>query len=221
MCLLCELPYIFRLRARGRHHEGEERDMMDQKFVIEFLLECVFPGIRKQIQDKNRDKMIQSVVDKAHRDTMIGARFKSNKSTKSYCDQTEYYKNRVVDLVKHDSEEISGRKIIRRIIETNDYEADIGVVQKLVNMTIKYLYVIEMCGYAGKDCFSYTIDISDCDCPLDRNILGCLLRDNGRSHTAWTKLRDCDGEYYSIQDEIEIITHGLNLKYDFINWGLY
>ena len=74
--------------------------------------------------------------------------------------------------------ELSSEYLINELL--NKYEdSGIGVIQKLVNMTLKYMLILQL--FDRLD--GYIIAESSCDCPLDSRISDSL----GMSDLKWTK----------------------------------
>lgn len=165
------------------------------------------------------------MVSRAHKDVMIGARYKTTESSTCYCDYNRYYQDLVSSLILAEQSQVSGRGIIEKICNKRKkaFAVNIGLIQKLVNMTVKYLYVINASGLGD---IEIEIVKSDCDCPLDSKIIGQLSADTGNKYKGWIKLDNLD-EYRSIQDDIQSVilknakyAGESRLEYDFVNWGL-
>ena len=115
-----------------------------------------------------------------------------------------------------DSDKMSSEYLIIRLM--NEYEdCGIGVIQKLVNMTLKYMFILQV--FDKLD--GYTIEESSCDCPLDSRIMDSL----GKSDLKWTKdfnasnRKESKKNYDNIQGEIAKRQKGQSkLAYDFANW---
>ncbi len=193
-----------------------------QRLIQEFFWESIIPGLRVYINEQNKEEVIKLVVGRAHKDVMIGARYKTTKSSENYCEKHTKYQNKVEEYVR-ESTIISGRKLIEKLQEETE-EINIGLIQKLVNMSVKYLYAIQNCGVDfGLD---FNIEEESCDCPLDSKILKRLEKDTKKKYTSWTKLEGIEN-YKKIQNDIQdVITRNTNylgksrLEYDFVNWGL-
>lgn len=188
------------------------------QLINEFLLENIMPGFRKTFRNHNILQTIGLIVGRVHKDVMIGARYKTLDSSVRYCEHNQYYQDLVVKLIVDNLQNLSGRKIIEQICDdrTNIHHINIGLIQKLINMAIKYLYVIQVCEINVG--FQISFIESYCDCPLDSKILDRLSSDTGKKYTAWTKLVDVD-EYKEIQDDIKNVKE-FALEYDFEHWGL-
>ena len=191
-----------------------------QKLIQEFFMESIIPEIRGYINEQNKEETIKLVVGRANKDVMIGARYKNTKSSKNYCDNHSEYQKIVIKLIK-DSKSISSRVLIKNMCNLTK-ELNIGLIQKLVNMSVKYLYAIQNCGVDFE--LNFNIDEESCDCPLDSKILKHLEKDTNKKYTSWTKLEDID-DYIQIQDDIhDVISSDIKylgksrLEYDFVNW---
>lgn len=101
-------------------------------------------------------------------------------------------------------------------------KVEFGAIQKLVNMTLKYLLLLNQ----FDDEFEkqgFIVDINNCDCPLDSIILSALEKDEvaKASGVKWTTITP--NEYNDIQAEISKLlinkynTSG-NIRYDFIKY---
>ena len=69
-------------------------------------------------------------------------------------------------------------------------EVLLGARQKLVNMTLKYLFLLQLFEKIPQN----TVQEADCDCPLDSRILSAL----NRADVKWTALED-----QSLYDELQ------------------
>lgn len=177
---------------------------MDNKLVYEFCLESLLPGILNAWEDK--EKMVNIVLRRANRDTMAGARFKYD----GYADNKDFYIGELKKTIL-DGEKLSSRELIKKLDRAKK-GANIGSIQKLVNMTLKYLYVLQVYGY------DFGIDPALFDCPLDSIIMDDLDKKT-KPHTKWTQIKTLE-DYKSIQKDIASLpeTKGSNLFYDFRCW---
>lgn len=105
-------------------------------------------------------------------------------------------------------------------LQKNDGAIEFAAIQKLVNMTLKYLIILNECeGTASV----FDICEEKCDCPIDSIILERLNKINGNKHECWTKIEE--PEYIKVQDEIRAYlreeypqdTRG-NIWFDFLMW---
>lgn len=177
-------------------------NVMDNKIVYKFCLESLLPGILNAREDK--EKMVDIVLRRANRDTMAGARFWD----KEYSNNQDFYIKKLKEIIKG-GQQLSSIEIIKKLDQAKK-GAIVGSIQKLVNMTLKYLYVIQV--YE----FDFGIDPSGCDCPLDSIILDDLDKKTKKHHTKWTQIKTLE-DYKSIQKDIAGFPEsaGSNLFYDF------
>lgn len=94
-----------------------------------------------------------------------------------------------------------GMQFIEKI-ENEFPNVEVGAVQKLVNMTLKYILIFNELGN-----MNYPIDEKECHCPLDSIILGKLEI----HHTPWTRMDKI--EYLEVQKEIK-----KGIVFDFEEW---
>ncbi|MBO5077249.1 MAG: hypothetical protein J5584_06615 [Clostridia bacterium] len=180
------------------------------KESIDFCLESTIPGIHKAILSNNRYDVIKTVTSRANRDVLTGSRFWDS----NYSGNVDYYKNTLNCLIDNHFSSLSSKILIDEMIKLNIHCAKIGSIQKLVNMSIKYLYVISLIKDGD---FTIHINLSECDCPLDSIIIKRLSALNGKRYTSWTKIDTLD-EYLSIQGDISQYVKTSNLEFDFYNW---
>ena len=176
--------------------------MNSKEIVYKFCLESLLPGILNAWGDK--EKLLDIVLRGANRDTMTGARFKKDK----YADNKDFYIKELKKTIL-EGKKLSSIEIIKAL-DSKKKGANIGSIQKLVNMTLKYLYVLQVYGV------DFGIDPSGCDCPLDSIILNELDKKTKKHHTKWTKIESLE-DYESIQMDIaeQPESAGSNLFYDF------
>lgn len=164
------------------------------------------------------DEVLDGCISLAYNDMNVGCRFYKLELVKE--DEIKRVKNILrskskivfnINLIDTYEKELS--VYTRRIPKVTSF----GLAQKLINMTFKYFYVYE------EYLKGYDIDFSNCDCPLDSNILEKI----GRSELKWTQMNKTD--YSKCQDYIrEMIKEDpkvnkemsklKNLAYDFIYW---
>lgn len=183
---------------------------MNEKSVYEFCLEETLPGIHKALRNNSFEEVIEVIIKKANKDVTTGARFWDKK----YIDKSSIYRQVLKKLIEEYKNDLSSQTLIEKIRRKVVRGASVGSVQKLVNMTLKYLCVLKIYGYLK----TFGVHIGKCDCPLDSQVLNHLSEDTENKYTPWTKLNSMD-EYNGIQNDISKITSGSNLEYDFDNWG--
>lgn len=95
----------------------------------------------------------------------------------------------------------------------------LGCIQKLVNMSLKYLLILQFNGEIDR-----CVDPVDCDCPIDSVILSKLNKERGEiggvktSLIRWTRLDDRN-LYDAIERAIEEVQGSSErIMYDFVNW---
>jgi hypothetical protein len=190
---------------------------MEKKLVNEFCLESIIPGIKEALVKESLLEVLDVVLKRANRDVMTGAR--SPYFSDTYRNNQEDYIKCTRELIEKQLANLSSKNLIKAIIEKSKEEPEIiAEIQKLVNMALKYLYVIQEYGYNEK--LGYTIVLSKCDCPLDSTILDELHRRTKKTYPTWTQLKSLK-DYDEIQTDIETISKKENktkLEFDFENW---
>lgn len=191
--------------------------MNDNKVLIyEFWFESIVPKTRKALKNSDANALIDAVVNRADRDTMKGGRF-----NKAYADNHKSYRKELSKLIIDNKNNLSSSLIydMKSIVIKG---VTLGLVQKIVNMSLKYLYAIDAFGFSSG--LEINVDIKNCDCPLDSRILERLSYDyGGKKYTPWTQITDVE-EYKDIQKDIEDTVKKLGAEskmyYDFKYWGL-
>ena len=173
---------------------------MDKKLITDFLIKSTIPAQKKYPKFVNEDnKRLWDAVYRAHRDVLTGRAW-----LPKYCNgfgsaqNNEILKFFFELLCKHECN--SSIEYIENI--ELKYDVEFGAIQKLVNMTLKYIII-----YNELSEYNFPIEEDKCDCPIDSIILSKL--DN--KHTPWTRMEK--GEYLEVQEEIKD-----GLVFDFINW---
>ena len=190
---------------------------MEKENAFKFLVFSAIPCRRnksgKIIEPQDR---LKDAIHRAHRDVLSG-RF--------YFEQYLSYKEKGKDGLNEI--EIKLDSIIRdlkkkgialnsnSLIETLQKEYDtveFGAIQKLVNMTLKYVVILNSFEKA-----EIPVDEHGCDCPLDSVILTELEKRLGKKHTKWTRMNH--DEYKEVQKEIkQIMENEPILYFDFKYW---
>lgn len=182
---------------------------------IRFLLGVAIP---KKDDKQYPNTKLFSAIWRAHRDALTG-RF-----------QFENYRNSenntaiIKELYNHiDSNrtQINSKDLIN-LLTDNHNKIEFGAIQKLVNMTLKYIIILNQLDNDFKK-QGFSVDIENCDCPLDSIILDSLKIDEVPkvSGIKWTTINQ--KEYNDIQSEISKLlknkynTNG-NIRYDFIKY---
>lgn len=189
---------------------------MEKNLIIRFL---TTEAIKTPDRPKHKDRLWDA-IRKAHRDVMTGARTgnisKYAEKNKDGKDETlEYLYQEILNA----KEPLSSSFLIQKL-QKNDGTLEFSAIQKLVNMTLKYLIILNECeGTASV----FDICEEKCDCPIDSIILERLNKINGNKHECWTKIEE--PKYIKVQDEIRAYlreeypqdTRG-NIWFDFLMW---
>lgn len=189
---------------------------MEKNLIIRFL---TTEAIKTPDMPRHKDRLWDA-IRKAHRDVMTGTRTgnisKYAEKNKDGKDETlEYLYQEILNA----KEPLSSSLLIQKL-QKNDGTLEFAAIQKLVNMTLKYLIILNECeGMASV----FDICEEKCDCPIDSIILERLNKINGNKHECWTKIEE--PEYIKVQDEIRAYlreeypqdTRG-NIWFDFLMW---
>ncbi len=169
---------------------------MYEKEIIGFLARYTIPKARRNYKDGD-------AVWQAHRDTLAG-RFQ----LKHYAAiSAEKAINPVtMDLYDHltahkSTDELTSSALIE-FLKNTEYgkEVEYAALLKLVNMTLKYLYILQFIK-ADDEVLNKLphINLANCDCPLDSNIIKTLSKKS--KAISWTRIKD-EAQYNAIQEEI-------------------
>lgn len=185
---------------------------MEKKSAFRFLVKTAIPPIdRKKCPEGVKNDRLWDAIWRAHRDVLTG-RF----HLKAYCAEKNaalmtLYKK--IQEIHHANQKLTSRLLIEALHEKHK-EIEFGAIQKLVNMTLKYILILN----AFEQDFAIAVDEAQCDCPLDSIIFDKL---SGNFPT-WTNI-DPDN-YKRAQDEIrkqlQESGHGTcgNIVFDFEKW---
>ena len=133
----------------------------------------------------------------------------------------EYKPNKVAQalyFIIKDANELKPRELIDKLRENEDFKnVSYGSLQKLVNMTLKYLFILQELKYLeNKEYVIPHINEKDCDCPLDSIILGSI----NEHSVKWTSIEP--EKYQEIEKRIERSECAqTRLEYDFKKWPNY
>lgn len=189
---------------------------MDKNLIVRFL---VNEAIKVQDNGKTNDRL-WDVIRKAHRDVMTGAR---TGNISYYVDINKDGKNTTLEylyrIITDSTEPLCSASLIEQL-QKNDKNIEFSAIQKLVNMTLKYLIIINDC---EDNLVKFDICEEKCDCPIDSIILEKLKKVTSCNHICWTKMHY--DEYEKVQREItEYLqkkypneTYG-NIWFDFLMW---
>ena len=195
----------------------EEKDKMDKELTIRFLTK---EAIKPQDGSAHKDRLWDA-IRKANRDVMTGAR---TENIPQYVDSNKNGNNKTLEnlykKIKDEKGSLYSDLLIKNLQKDKDVNVEFAAIQKLVNMTLKYLIVLNEC-----ECITPAFNICEekCDCPVDSIILEKLGRINGNPHKCWTNMHESD--YIDVQIEIQTYlkkeypqdTHG-NIWFDFLMW---
>lgn len=185
----------------------------EQELMIGFLVKAAIP--KKYKNSNNESDRLKDAIWRAHRDVLTG-----RKNVTSYSNQVaEFDKgilNDLYDMCSNTECSLQSENLIEELSNTyKDNSVTYGAIQKLVNMTLKYLIILkELEGATVPD-----VERTACDCPLDSQILGSI---NKHRNVHWTKINDKE-TYNKIQqcilDQLNQDTPFGKLTYDFYHWG--
>ena len=184
---------------------------MDKSVMYKFLAKTAVP------HKKDNDR-VYDCIWRAHCDVLVGQKYlpaymdlqhKKDKNTKS--EEGNKIVDYLYEYLKECKEPLTSKLLIDYIRKEYRNDDLFGAIQKLVNMTLKYMIILNE--FEGT---SFNVDITQCDCPLDSYILGC--KKINRPDLKWTRITP--DEYEEIQNVIrgkEDATGG-NILFDFKNW---
>ena len=186
---------------------------MEKEVMYKFLVKAAIP-VNEWGKETETDR-IRDAIWRAHRDTLTG-RFQLEKYRKlTYGEKkhrvTDKLYEKIIDCIKS-GDALSSMPLIN-FLHTEFPEVEFGARQKLVNMSLKYLIILNAFEFKKP----IAIDEANCHCPIDSIILGKLKK----QHTPWTKIQR--QEYNEVQQEIyddpsfDKKSMG-NVVFDFENW---
>ena len=166
-----------------------------------FLVECTVPK-------KAKDDRLYDCIWRAHRDVMLGRRSKYifNKYVEKYQDVI----NALYNLISNTHSDLCSKMLFD---ELSDFDIEFGAMQKIVNMTLKYIVILNAYGQ-----LNIPVKEEECDCPIDSIILG--NKKVNRSDLKWTS-SDFDKNKYNEVKEIiskDEVGKVSGLRFDFVNW---
>jgi hypothetical protein len=177
----------------------KDKTNIQKKDMVRFLIKSTIP-------EKKKDDIVYNCVWRAHRDVLNG-RFYFKKYLKQ--NENNQIVENLVEIIEF-KKPLCSKPLIEEL--SKGFDVEFGAVQKLVNMTLKYLIIIDYFNYNG---FSFDIDIQNCDCPLDSTILHEIERDDIK----WTSITP--EQYQEVQkvisDKKEVKNQG-NIIFDFKKW---
>ena len=197
---------------------------MEREDMYSFLIRAAIPRVDKHYLPEGLDKSnwIWDAVFRAHRDVLTGRGNVTEYSTKvmsfKYGRMSRKVNTIALSLYKLIEEKIekgvmlSSEQLIPIMIMRNSEQGSIipfGQLKKLVNMTLKYLVILQSFGNIEP-----VVDVNECDCPIDSIIIKKLgLGEKYR----WTSLTE--PEYDKLQKYVDKkVPAESRLIYDFKVW---
>lgn len=199
---------------------------MDKSIFEAFLLRTAIPKAKTKSKIPEcvgeESNLLWDCIWSAHCDVLDGYR---------YLGQTAADKFRELDiklygLIFNHACALNSRALINelygvhvfaeKIVSSNSAKRTAyGAIQKLVNMTLKYILILQ--SYGVQDGSLPRINPQDCDCPLDSRILESL----GCKNAKWTQLEE--RKYCAIESDIgsRVLSEDEEwgrISYDFRNW---
>ena len=188
---------------------------------------------------KRSSNLVWDAIWRAHRDVLTGFRFKDGEfyiARKRAGKPNDVAINGIAlmlfELIVSAKQPLSSRYLIDNLYEQfnepeglrDDNVANLsattfGAIQKLVNMTLKYLLILKAFGrLSGGWLDDVQIDETACDCPVDSVILERLAESHrGLKGIKWTRITEM--QYEDVQKAIdgEMDSHS-RIMYDFKYW---
>lgn len=195
---------------------------MEREEMYPFLIRVAIPRVDKHYLPKGLEdsNWIWDAVFRAHRDVLTGRgnvteystkveSFKAGRMNRKVNIVASYLYDLIIDKIKN-GEMLSSKKLISEMKDSEQSSpVPFGQLQKLVNMTLKYMVILQSFGKIDP-----VVDADACDCPIDSIIINKL---GLGAEYRWTSLTE--SEYKELQERVdkEIQTDS-RLKYDFIVW---
>lgn len=189
---------------------------MDKALVEEFLL-------RETLKSKNKKTdWLWDAIWKAHLDTVTGVRTGNlKKYSEINCNKKDEKKKKedrktlwsLYRIIKDAKTPLNSKALMEAIQPQEPGEIEFGALQKLVNMTLKYILILKMFGKLNME-----LDEANCDCPIDSTILEKL----DKKEINWTEIEE--DVYQKVQDEIKEYLEKEhpeakgNIWFDFLMW---
>ena len=183
-------------------------------------------ALEKQKGTPEKSKMLDIIRDISNKDV-------NGESAKGICrEYVNYVLTSKGNVENQDEFDKSFLSYAKRIKDKFDGKMTFGNIQKLMNMTVKYISIREYTPETKEhldNCFKY------CHCPMDRimrdkaiqydNDNNIKIKNKLTKKTSWSAL-DCTGneypqEYKEFQDIIKkAVGEGVSpLEFDYLNWG--
>lgn len=202
---------------------------MKKEDTFDFLLRAAIPEVtekkklpeelrnNKDKEDYSEKKLVWECISKAHRDVLSGRKYVANYSSMKDGDINKAALKLYKIITGEQKIKLSSNYLINQMMSEEGYR--IGTVQKLVNMTLKYMFLLQL--YEKLE--GYDIAEDTIDCPLDSIILRKLKRGNIKWTKDFQNDEKLDGRdmYDKIQGEIAVEQNKKSkskISYDFENW---
>lgn len=199
--------------------ENEKEEMFNY-YSLRFLLKVAVPETHKKGEDwKGR---VYDAIWRAHRDVLTG-RFHLTEYISLSCMENRLLIEEVysilIKLIER-SDKVSSQILLDQLYDKYQ-NVEYGALQKLVNMTLKYLVLLQ--DILDEKVFPAMVRVVDVDCPIDSIILNKLSKITGKKYNfTWTNLTK--DEYNQVQSDIrdymnrEYDEEVDNLWFDFLMW---
>ena len=199
---------------------------MEKQQIEPFLLRVAIPKVtgKGRLPEGVESNPLWDAVYRAYRDVATGHQYVAAFTAAKAEGEPNFYAVELYNLLKAWPREdpVNPRKLIKELYSNDALwqrgplsdKPPYGAIQKLVNMTMKYLFILSVYGLYD----DLNIDEKVLDCPLDSTVLQAIPEDEGFSSVRWTSL-DEPKLYESIQDAIgKYSSDGCRIRFDFENW---
>lgn len=201
---------------------------MDRALVEEFLLR---ETLKSKEKEEKRD-WLWDAIWKAHLDTVTGVRTGNLKMySEVNCDQKDEKKKKenrktlwsLYQIIKKAKTPLNSKDLMKAIQPREPGEIEFAALQKLVNMTLKYIIILNLFEDIGIE-----VNEENCDCPIDSIILEALDKCCKKvgmecvDHGNWTEMKE--DTYQKVQAKIkecletEYLEAKGNIWFDFLMW---
>lgn len=200
---------------------------LNVEMTYPFMIRCAIPIVEKKSRPSSlpdASNFLWDSIFRAHRDALAGRQFLpaycstmidgNPKRNRRECHQINGVAAALYSILSESTERIYPRDIINRFHTEVFVDVEVGAIQKLVNMTFKYLYILKLYNVDEDSINNVLFNLEDCDCPLDSKILQHIEE---YRETLWTQI-DMP-TYINIQEEVDRISRGEpRLMFDFENF---
>lgn len=190
-------------------------------------------------KEKRSSNLVWDAIWRAHRDVLTGFRFKDGKfyaGRKQAGGSNNYAVNEIAlklfRLIVSAKQPLASKYLIDELCEefkepeglqdnnmSKPSATTFGAIQKLVNMTLKYLLILKSFGRLNEGWLGQIqIDETVCDCPVDSVILDRLAESHSElKGIKWTCITK--EQYKAVQEAIDSeASSTIRIMYDFSNW---